>query len=163
MPVRKWSKQLPRQLIFMTTVKARANCNYPYWWWQNIFSTGQKQLISIARTLMTQILKYNFRWSDFQCGHRNRKQNSTCHGGSWQVEPVCHCPSSQDHPQCRSGDYCPQRWRGYWTWKSQLIKLRRFLLRTVSVNLSSNRKVVLIGQLFLIHKKYLSRSLKKTY
>lgn len=48
-----------------------------------------------------------------ECGYRNRKQDSTCHGGRCsRTNQFCYCPSSQNHPQCRS-DYCPQRWGGH--------------------------------------------------
>ncbi len=56
------------------------------------------------------------------------------------------CPLYQDHPQCQS-DYCPQRWRGYWTWNQNLAVST--LSNCITINLFSNRKAVLIGQLFL--------------
>ena len=54
MPVRKWSKQLPRQTHIHDYIESLPD-KYDTLIddEQNIFSTGQKQLISIARTLMT--------------------------------------------------------------------------------------------------------------
>ncbi len=148
MPVRKWSKQLPRQLIFMTTLKLA----WQVWY---LIDDEQKYLLDWSETIdfhrsdlddRSQVP--NFRWAT-QCGHRNRKQNSTCHGRPRFVAgrtSFCHCLSSLKI-SCNAVRLLSSKMERLWTWNHHELLARRFLN---CHNRVQTRKVVLIGQ--LIHK-----------
>ncbi len=98
--------------------------------------------------LMTRSSSPNFRWRTSNVDNCNRKAKFNM---PWRQlagrTSFVSCPSSQDH-QCRS-DYCPQRWRGYWTWKSSWVdKLGGFYQNRITINLSRIEKLSLL-QLFL--------------
>ena len=107
MLVKKWLRQQPRTHIhdYIESLPDRYDTLIDDD--QSIFSTGQKQLISIARTLMTdpEVLILDEATSNVDTVTESKIQHA--------MEAVVagrtsfrHCPPLENHSQCRP-DYCP--------------------------------------------------------
>ena len=108
MLVRKWLRQQPRQPIFNDYIESLPD-KYDTLIDddQSIFSTGQKQLISIARTLMTdpEVLILDEATSNVDTVTESKIQHAMEAIVAGRTSFVI-APPFENHSQCRP-DYCP--------------------------------------------------------